>query len=89
MGACYIWGCAIALIQLFITLSGTDVSGWGPVFGYIFKSSINSGVIAMVGGLIVVPLVSLFTAKMDEKTVDEMFTSFERKVQVPQKEALD
>ncbi|MBR2186966.1 MAG: sodium:solute symporter, partial [Lachnospiraceae bacterium] len=89
VGACYIWGCAIALIQLFITLSGTDVSGWGPVFGYIFKSSINSGVIAMVGGLIVVPLISLFTAKMDEKTVDEMFTSFERKVQVPQKEALD
>ena len=89
VGACYVWGCAIALIQLFITLSGTDVSGWGPVLGYIFKSSINSGVIAMVGGLVVVPVVSLFTAKMDEATVDEMFTSFERKVQVPQKEALE
>ena len=43
----------------------------------------------MVGGLIVVPLVSLFTAKMDESKVDEMFLSFEKKVQVPQREALD
>ena len=43
----------------------------------------------MVGGLIVVPLVSAFTAKMDSTSVDEMFTSFEKKVEVPQKEALD
>lgn len=89
VAACYVWGCAIAVIQLFVTLSGTDVSSWGPFFGFIFKSSINSGVLAMVGGLIVVPLVSAFTAKMDSTSVDEMFTSFEKKVEVPQKEALD
>jgi len=89
VAACYVWGVGISLIQLYITLSGTDVSQWGPVLGTIFKSSINSGVIAMVGGLIVVPLVSLCTAKMDGSTVDEMFTSFEKKVEVPQKEALD
>lgn len=89
VAACYIWGSAIALFQLFVTLSGTDVSGWGPFFGFIFRSSINSGVLAMVGGLVVVPLVSFFTAKMDRSTVDEMFTSFDKKVQVPQKEALD
>ena len=89
VAACYVWGCASAITQLFVTLSGTDVSGWGPVLGYIFKSSINSGVIAMVGGLIVVPIVSLFTAKMNESTVNEMFESFEKKVQVPQREALD
>lgn len=37
---CFIWGCAVAVIQLVITLGGVDVSGWGPVLGYIFKSSI-------------------------------------------------
>ncbi|MCR5023197.1 MAG: sodium:solute symporter [Lachnospiraceae bacterium] len=89
VAACYIWGCAIAVIQLFVTLSGRDVSSWGSFFGFIFKSSINSGVLAMVGGLIVVPLVSAFTAKLDASAVDEMFTSFEKKVEVPQKEALD
>ena len=31
-----------------MTLGGVDVTGWGSVLGYIFKSSINSGVIAMV-----------------------------------------
>ncbi len=77
------------MVQLFVTLSGTDVSGWGPLLSFLFKSSINSGVLAMTGGLIVVPLVSLFTAKMDPDAVDEMFSSFERKVEVPQKEALD
>ncbi len=89
VAACYVWGVGISLVQLYITLSGTDVSGWGPVLGTVFKSSINSGVIAMVGGLFVVPLISLFTAKMDGHDVDEMFTSFEKKVEVPQKEALD
>ncbi|MBR5407861.1 MAG: sodium:solute symporter [Lachnospiraceae bacterium] len=89
VAACYIWGCGIAIIQLIVTLGGVDVSGWGPVFGYIFKSSINSGVVAMVGGLIVVPLVSKLTAKEDEKKIDEMFTCFDKKVEVPVKEALD
>lgn len=86
---CYVWGCVIAVAQLIITLGGIDVSGWGPFLSYIFKSSINSGVIAMVGGLIIVPIVSLVTKKEDAKVVDEMFACFEEKVQVAKKEALD
>ena len=56
---------------------------------YIFKSSINSGVIAMVGGLIIVPIVSLFTKKPEKKVVDNMFSCFEEKVEVAKKQALD
>ena len=89
VGACYIWGCGIAIVQLVVTLGGIDVSSWGPVLGYIFKSSINSGVVAMVGGLIVVPLVSKITPKEDKDKIDEMFTCFDKKVEVPVKEALD
>ena len=33
---CFIWGCAIEILQLFISLGGIDISGWGPVLGYIF-----------------------------------------------------
>ena len=50
VGVCYVWGCGIAIIQLIVTLGGVNVAAWGPVLGYIFKSSINSGVVAMVGG---------------------------------------
>jgi len=86
---CYIWGCGLAVAQLIISLARIDMSGCGTVIAYIFKSSINSGVVAMVGGLIIVPIVSLFTAKMDAKEVDKMFECFDEKVTVAKKEALD
>ena len=43
----------------------------------------------MVGGLIIVPLVSLFTSKLKKENVEEMFGCFEEKVEVAKKEALD
>ncbi|MCR5428933.1 MAG: sodium:solute symporter, partial [Lachnospiraceae bacterium] len=89
VAVCFVWGCGIAITQLIVTLGGIDVSGWGSFLGYIFKSSINSGVVAMVGGLIIVPIVSLFTRKPEAGAVDDMFSSFEEKVQVAKKEALD
>ncbi len=85
---CFVWGCGIAIIQLIITLGGVNVSGWGPVLGYIFKSSINSGVVAMVGGLIIVPIVSLFTKKQDEKELDQLFECYEEKTEATAKEHL-
>ncbi len=47
-----------------------------------FSSPINAGVLAMVAGLILVPLVSLFTKKPDKAKVDEMFSCYERTVMV-------
>jgi len=89
VAVCYVWGCGLAIIQFIITLAGINVSGWGTVLAYIFKSSINSGVVAMVGGLIIVPVVSLFTKKQSKEEVEDMFKCFEEKVEVPKKEALD
>ena len=65
------------------------MSGFGTVIAYIFKSSINSGVVAMVGGLVIVPIISLCTKKLDAKEVDKMFECFDEKVTVAKKEALD
>jgi len=79
---CFGWGCIIAVLQLIITLCKVDISGWGTVLSYVFKSSINSGVVAMVGGLIIVPIVSAFTAKQDKKVLDDMFSCYEVKVEV-------
>lgn len=85
---CFVWGCAIAIIQLIITLGGVDISGWGTILGYIFKSSINSGVIAMVGGLVIVPIVSLFTKKQDAKELDALFACYDEKTEATAKEHL-
>ena len=44
------------------------------MFFKFIASPINAGAIAMVAGMIVVPVVSLLTPKMDKKKVDECFT---------------
>ena len=78
--------CRVAAI---VSLCGIDVTGWGTVFGYIFKSSINSGVVAMVGGLIIVPVISLITKKQSKEEIDNMFQCYEAMVEVPVKESLE
>ena len=90
--ACYVsfaWGCALMVIQMIVSLGGIDVSSWGPVLGYLFASSIRSGVLAMVGGLVIVPAVSLVTKAQDKAEMDVLFSCYDEKVSVAKKEALD
>ena len=54
----------------------------------ILQSPINAGAIAMLAGLILVPLVSLFTKKPDRQLVEEAFACYNVKKEVPQKTAL-
>ncbi len=55
----------------------------GHIFICPFLSSpINAGVLAMLSGLVIVPLVSLITKKPDEKQVAEMFSCYEHTVTV-------
>ena len=54
----------------------------------ILQSPINAGAIAMLAGLILVPLVSLFTKKPDRQLVEETFACYNVKKEVPQKTAL-
>ena len=57
-------------------------------FPAIMQSPINCGAIAMLAGLIIVPVVSLFTPKPDQKLVDNAFACYEIKTEVSQKTAL-
>ncbi len=52
------------------------------------QSPINAGATAMVAGLIIVPLVSLFTPKMPEKETDAVFECYNEKHMVEQRYAL-
>ena len=51
-------------------------------------SPINAGAIAMIAGLVVVPVVSLLTPKMKKSDVDEIFACLNEKVVVEQRMAL-
>ncbi len=58
------------------------------IFPAILQSPINCGVIAMLGGLVIVPVVSLFTKSPDKATVENAFECYNRKVTVSAKESL-
>ena len=52
------------------------------IFPELFKSPINCGVIAMLGGLVLVPIVSLLTPMPEKSKVDDAFSCYEGLVTV-------
>ena len=55
----------------------------------LLQSPINAGAFAMIAGLIIVPVVSLLTKKPDEKFVEDTFSCYEQKNQVPVWQSLE
>ena len=53
-----------------------------PMFPAILQSPINAGAFCMIAGLIIVPVVSLITPKMDKAYVDQVFSCYNRQVTV-------
>ena len=68
-------------VQLLVSLGVLDVSA-SPVLSFVFRNSLYSGVFAMVGGLILVPIVSLFTQKNCPKDVEETFVCYKKNLTV-------
>ena len=69
---CFIYGVGIIVANIFLK----------------FMNPINCGALAMVGGLVIVPIVSLFTPKMKKDDVDQIFTCYDEKIQVTAKTVL-
>lgn len=65
-------------------ICGVGVTVSNMIFHFI-ASPINAGAIAMVAGLIVVPVVSFITPKLSGDKVNEIFECYEEKVTVEQK----
>ncbi|MBQ9347709.1 MAG: sodium:solute symporter family protein [Oscillibacter sp.] len=57
-------------------------------FPVMLQSPINAGAFCMIAGLLLVPVVSLFTPAPDKKLVDGAFACYEKRVTVRQTEAL-
>ncbi|MBQ7868339.1 MAG: sodium:solute symporter family protein [Clostridia bacterium] len=68
-----------------VMLANVAARGSFPV---ILQSPINAGAFCMVAGLIIVPVVSLFTPKPDRVLVDSVFSCYERKVTVTVKDSI-
>ena len=79
----FIWGVGIMTLNF--------ISNTWQLFSFpqALQSPVNCGAAAMIGGLILVPIVSLITKKPDQERVEEVFSCYEATVTVPQKEALD
>mgnify|MGYP002860875271 CR=1 FL=1 len=59
------------------------------MFTKVIPSPINAGAVTMIAGLIVVPVVSLITPKLDSKFVDDIFTCYDETVTVHKKSSLE
>lgn len=72
----FIFGVGLEIVQLLISVNVFSVAEI-PVLSFVFKNSLYSGVFAMVGGLIIVPIVSLLTKGAKPDDVDEKFRCYE------------
>ena len=76
--ACFIWGSALMLANMLFKSS----------FPAVLQSPINCGAFAMLGGMVIVPIVSAFTRSPDKATVDSIFSCYDKKVMAPIKDVL-
>ena len=54
-----------------------------PMFPAIIQSPINAGAVAMIVGLIIVPIISAITPSPDKKLVDDAFKCYDKETTVP------
>ena len=62
--ACFAWGVGLTVVNM---LSGNRI-----------MNPINCGALAMLGGFVVVPLVSLFTPKLAKERIDAVFACYKK-----------
>lgn len=74
----FVFGVGLEMVQLLVSLGAVNVSEI-PVLSFVFTNSLYSGVIAMVGGLIIVPVVSAFTGGTRPKDAEKMFECYNDK----------
>ena len=74
----FIFSTVVMLANIFVRSS----------FPKLLQSPINAGAFCMIAGLIIVPVVSIFTPKPDKAVVEGSFACYEEKVLVRQRSAL-
>ncbi|MCQ2553258.1 MAG: sodium:solute symporter [Clostridia bacterium] len=75
---CFIFGSVLMIANMLVRSS----------FPAIMQSPINAGSIAMIAGLVIVPIVSMITPKPDKKLVEDTFACYDKTTPVAQKTSL-
>ena len=70
---CFAWGSLLMLANMFFKSS----------FPAVLQSPINCGAFAMLGGMVIVPIVSAFTRCPDKEAIDHIFSCYQKKVMAP------
>ena len=83
----FIFGVGLMMIQLLVSMKVITLNG--GILGFVFTNSLYSGVFAMVGGLIIVPIVSLITAKNKPENTDVIFACYDTEITVPVSKSLN
>ena len=68
--------------------SGVLITVSNMFFKFI-ASPINAGAVAMIAGMIIVPIVSFISPKMDKDRIDEIFICLEEKVLVSKRKSIE
>jgi len=76
--ACFIWGSGLMLLNMFFKSS----------FPAFLQSPITCGALAMIGGLVLLPIVSAVSKTPGKGHVEHVFSCYDQKVLVPVKDAL-
>ena len=74
VAAAFVFGVGLEVVQLVVMFA--KISLPGDFLGFVFRNPLYSGVIAMVGGLVIVPIVSLLTQKQLKNRKEEIDDAF-------------
>ncbi len=86
VAASFVFGTGLEIIQLIISVGNIQLNN--PVLCFIFKNSLYSGVFAMAGGLLLMPIVSVLTQKTKPGNTEEKFSCYDVKVITNKKDSL-
>ena len=86
--ACFITGLGITMSE-FVLTAVLNITFQHPFMNYFFNSAINAGMLAMLVGLVIVPVVSLLTRKHVPQGVETMFGCYTKEVTVSVKTSLE
>ena len=82
----YVMGVGISLASFICNMGG--VSFDNPVLEY-FKSPINAGMLAMILGIVITPILSGIAPSKDKQRVDKIFECYNKKFTVSSKHSID
>ena len=75
---CFVFGAGLMLLNMVAK----------SIFPALLQSPINAGAFAMLAGLVIVPVVSLFTRKPEDKWVESTFSCYNKRIEVSVKQSL-